>query len=63
MYSKTVMSGGCVAKGTQIIMSNNSLKNIEDICVGDTVLTLDGEHRVSHIWNPDTLEEGNPMCV
>lgn len=62
MYSKTVMSGGCVAKGTQIIMSNNSLKNIEDICVGDTVLTLDGEHRVSHIWSPDTLEEGNPMC-
>ena len=62
MYSKTVMSGGCVAKGTKIVMSDKSLKNIEDICVNDTVLTFESNQRVSHIWNPDTLEYGTPMC-
>jgi hypothetical protein len=37
---------GCFVKNTLITMSNNSLKPIQDIGVGDNVKTLDGEHVV-----------------
>jgi RecA/RadA recombinase len=62
MFSKTVMGGGCVAEGTKIIMSDGSLKNIENIVEGDYVKTLIGDKRVKHTWNPDTLMEGTPEC-
>jgi recA bacterial DNA recombination protein len=61
-FSKPVVSGGCLISGTRIKMFDDSLKNIEDIQVGDLVITLDGPKVVTHSWNPDTLEDGEPEC-
>lgn len=61
MFSKQVVSGGCVVKGT-LIQTLDGLKAVEDFNVGEKVITLDGEKEVTHVWNPDTLEEGTPEC-
>jgi len=61
MFSKAVVSGGCVIEGTKL-QTKDGLKEIQDFNVGEKVITLDGEKKVTHIWNPDTLEEGNPEC-
>jgi hypothetical protein len=62
MYPKQIISGGCLAEGTELVMFDDSLKQIQDIKVGDLVKTLAGSKPVSHIWNPDTLLEGEPEC-
>lgn len=62
MFPKTVVSGGCVEKGTKVRMADATLKNIEDICVGDMVKTLEGNHAVTATWNPKTLANGTPTC-
>lgn len=62
MYSKTVVSGGCLVGGTQIRMSDGSLKSVENIEIGDAVITIDGSQPVTHIWNPETLDDGFPEC-
>ena len=62
MFSKTVMSGGCVVAGTKIKMGDGSLKNVEDIEVGEQVKSMVGASMVTHTWNPDTLEIGEPEC-
>lgn len=62
LFSKDVVSGGCVLAGTKIIMANGSLKNIEDVCVGDIVESKDGPNEVTSIWNPETLVNGTPEC-
>ena len=61
MYSKPIVSGGCVVAGTEI-QTPDGLKKVEDFNVGEKVITLSGEQTVTHIWNPDTLEEGEPEC-
>jgi len=61
LFPKDVVSGGCVAAGTEI-QTPGGLKKVEDFNVGERVVTLSGEQVVSHVWNPDTLEEGNPEC-
>lgn len=61
MYSKAIVSGGCVLAGTEI-QTPNGLKKVEDFNVGEKVITLNGERLVTHVWNPDTLEEGEPEC-
>jgi intein/homing endonuclease len=43
-------------------MFDDSLKNIEDIKVGELVKTLNGSKPVTHIWDPSTLENGTPEC-
>jgi hypothetical protein len=58
--TKTV-GGGCVVAGTKI-QTEFGLKNIEDIQVGDLVNSVYGYQEVSHIWNPETLLNGNPEC-
>lgn len=63
MYPKTVVSGGCLVAGTKIYMSTGELKNVEDIKEGEFVKTRYGDKRVTHIWNPETLEDGNPECL
>lgn len=63
MYSKAVISGGCLAAGSEVMMTDGSLRAIEMISVGDEVATLDGPKPVTHTWNPDTLEDGMPQCV
>ena len=60
MFSKTVVTGGCLTPGQKIRMADGTLKNIEDIKVGDTVITLQGDKEVTHTWNPDTLDDGEP---
>lgn len=61
MYSKTVVSGGCVVKGT-LIQTPEGLKPVEEFTVGDKVVTMSGDHTVTHVWDPETLENGTPEC-
>jgi RecA/RadA recombinase len=62
LYSKAIISGGCLVKDTKLRMSNGYLKSIQDIKVGDLVSTLIGPKPVTHCWTPDTLENGKPLC-
>jgi len=61
MYSKAVVSGGCVVEGT-MIQTPDGVKPVESFDVGESVVTLDGENKVTHTWNPDTLDVGEPDC-
>lgn len=58
LYPKKIISGGCLVENTKVKMSDGSLKNIQDIKVGETVDTLLGPKTVLNSWNPETLEEG-----
>jgi len=62
IYSKSIISGGCLIAGTKIQMADNTLKEIQDVNKGDLVKTLDGDKAVTNTWDPDTLEEGKPNC-
>lgn len=62
MYSKDVVSGGCLVEGEAIQMFDGSLVEIQNIHVGDMVNTLDGPKLVTHTWTPETLEFGEPEC-
>jgi RecA/RadA recombinase len=61
MYAKTIVGGGCVVAGTEI-QTPDGLKRVEDFTVGDRVNTLSGPLEVTHVWDPETLEDGNPEC-
>jgi hypothetical protein len=61
LYSKAIVSGGCVVAGTEI-QTPEGLRKVEDFNVGEKVITLSGEQIVTHVWNPDTLEDGMPEC-
>ena len=61
LYPKDIVGGGCVVAGTKI-HTPTGIKNVEDFLVGDTVNTLKGSKLVTHVWNPDTLEDGEPEC-
>lgn len=41
---------GCFSAGTKILMGDGSLKNIEDIHIGDLVQTANGTHKVLNQW-------------
>jgi len=62
MYAKTIIPGGCLAKNTNIVMHDGSLRKVQDISAGDEVLTLEGPKEVIESWNPNTLENGTPEC-
>ncbi len=61
-YSQQVMGGGCLLPGTKIIMESGESKFIEDVIVGDKVLTKDGVGLVSKTWDEHTLIDPNPEC-
>ena len=61
LFPKAIVSGGCVVEGTKI-QTKDGLKEVQDFNVGEKVITLDGEREVTHVWNPDTLEDGTPEC-
>lgn len=62
LFPKDIVGGGCVIEGTKIITSTG-IKEIQDIEVGDLVLTTNNYERVTHTWNPETLVEGTPECI
>lgn len=62
LYPKAIVGGGCLVEGTKIKLSTGELKTIEDICVGEYVHTMDGPKEVTHTWNPETLDDGEPEC-
>lgn len=62
LYSRDVMSGGCLVEGTEIMMFDGQTKEVQDILPGDIVKTLVGNKPVTHSWNPETLENGTPGC-
>ena len=55
------VGGGCVVGGT-LIQTPGGLKPVQDFVVGDKVKTLHGDKEVTSVWNPDTLEDGEPEC-
>lgn len=61
LFPKAIVSGGCLDEGT-LIKTSLGDKAIEEIQPGDIVLTLQGEKLVTHSWNPETLEFGEPEC-
>lgn len=63
MFSKEVMTGGCLLAGTKVQMSDDTLKPIEAIKEGEYVKTLQGNKEVKYCWTPETLEDGNPECL
>lgn len=63
MYSKQIVSGGCLVLDTEIVMSDGSFKAIQNIQPGDRVYTVDGPKDVLHNWDPETLEVGERDCV
>ncbi|WKV23383.1 recombination and repair protein [Salmonella phage SEA1] len=62
MFSKTVMSGGCVVAGTKIQLADGTTKKVEDIAPGDRVKTMVGDNEVTYVWDPETLTDGTPEC-
>ncbi len=62
LYGKQIMGGGCCFYATEVKMADGTLKEIQDIQVGDKVITLKGDKEVTKTWNPDTLENGTPEC-
>jgi len=61
LFSKAVVSGGCVVEGTKI-QTQRGLIEIQDVREDDIIITQYGDKEVKALWNPDTLEEGNPEC-
>ena len=60
--SKTVVSGGCVVPETRVRMGDNTIKPISEIVVDESVQTLGGSIKVSHVWDHSTLDAGEPEC-
>lgn len=63
LYPKQVMSGGCLVEGTKILLSDGTPVEIQNVKVGDEVMTLLGPKPVKHTWNPKTLAEGTPQVI
>ena len=61
LYPKAIVSGGCVLAGTMIQIPTG-LKAVENFKVDDQVMTVDGPKKVTHVWDPNTLEDGMPEC-
>lgn len=62
LFPKQIVSGGCLIEGTELQLSDGTLKEIQDILPGEFVKTLLGDKEVTHSWNPETLENGTPEC-
>lgn len=61
LYSKDVVGGGCLVEGTKI-QTTEGLKEVQNMAIGDKVYTLIGAKEVTAVWDPFTLEEGEPEC-
>lgn len=61
-YASKEQSGGCLVAGTKVVMGDMTLKSIEDIMVGESVLTLKGNRTVLSYWNETNLDDPEPEC-
>ena len=61
LYPKDIVGGGCLVEGTNI-QTVDGLKEVQNITKHDKVITLLGEKEVTAVWDPFTLEEGEPEC-
>lgn len=61
LFPKDVVSGGCLVADT-LIQTTEGLKEVQNITTNDKVYTLIGEKEVTAVWDPFTLEEGEPEC-
>jgi RecA/RadA recombinase len=50
LYASNVQSGGCLVPGSKVLMSDGSYKSIEDIKIGDEVMTLQGGKEILQTW-------------
>lgn len=65
LFPTAIAGGGCLLAGSRIIMSDLSTKQIQNVEVGDLVLTETGSSKVVRIWNSSNLQEAelsNPEC-
>ena len=62
LYAGKEQGGGCLLEGTQIVMADKTLRNIEDVKIGEQVLTLHGNKSVINCWNETNLIEPEPDC-
>ena len=57
----------CVCAGTKVTLSDGSLKNIEDVIIGDSVKTIDGDSKVINTFHKCTdttvIINGNIECT
>ena len=53
LFSKEIGGGGCLIPGSLVKMSDGSTKPIEDISVGDYVMTLMGPKEIEQTWTFD----------
>mgnify|MGYP006412167777 FL=1 len=56
MFPQDIMGGGCLVDGTNIQLADGSLKNISEIEVGDSVMTMNGNHSVLQTHDFDDKE-------
>lgn len=61
LYPKDIVGGGCVAADT-MIQTPEGLKRVQDFNIGDEVMTIAGPKKVTHVWTPYTLDDGEPEC-
>lgn len=61
-YAGKEQGGGCLLAGTKIVMADKTLRNIEDVKIGEQVLTLNGNKEVLNRWNETNLDEPEPEC-
>lgn len=60
LFATTEIAGGCLVKGTKVIMYDGTFREIENIKVGDFVKVKNGIEKVINTWTPETLENGYP---
>jgi RecA/RadA recombinase len=61
-YAGKEQGGGCLVTGTQVVMGDMTLRNIEDVMVGEYVLTLNGSKEVLSCWDETNLDDPEPEC-
>lgn len=64
------ISGGCLTAGHKVVMADSTLRNIEDVAIGETVQTFFGPHAVEKTFTFDdkevfdlTLETGDVLTA
>jgi RecA/RadA recombinase len=62
LFPKDIVGGGCLGFGEKIQMADGTLREIQEVQVGELVRTTLGAKEVTHVWDPKTLLNGTPEC-